>query len=154
MALHKTSCYSILSYPKDLLMLRYLSFFVCSGLLVALAGCSSEGAGLLGVKGTVNFEGKALAKGTINFELEDRTLLSGAPIEDGRFSIPQARGLKPGTYLVRISSAEGIVKDEGQAPGDSAGVVGKEKIPASWNSESKQKVEVKAGATDLTFDVK
>jgi hypothetical protein len=135
-------------------MTRYYSFLILSGFFVALAGCGSEGAGLLGVKGTVNFEGKPLARGSINFELEDRTnpFHSGAAIEDGKFAIPQARGLKPGTYLVRISSADSAPTDSSQPPGEP--LIAKELIPTSWNSESKQKVEVKAGATDLKFDVK
>jgi len=136
-------------------MSRLLAFITCAGLVVAIAGCTREGADLLAVKGTVTFEGKPLPQGIINFELDDAAnpFLSGAPIEAGTFSIAQAQGLKPGTYLVRISSGDPSALDENQPPGESRPVA-KDRIPASWNVESKQKVEVKAGATDLTFDIK
>jgi len=136
-------------------MLRFVHLFVFAGLLVGLAGCGREGTDRLAVKGTVNFEGKPLPKGTVMFELDDRAnpFVSGCPIEDGKFAISQAQGLKAGTYLVRISSAEGVVKDKDQPPGES-GPVAKERIPASWNVDSKQKIEVKAGATELKFDIK
>ena len=133
-------------------LISTLALFVCG---LFLLGCNRDGAGLLAVKGSVNFEGKPLANGSILFELEDTANphLSGAPIENGKFEIAQARGLKPGKYLVRISSAQARAKDENEVPGD-PGEVAKEKIPPDWNSASKQKVEITSSATDLVFDIK
>jgi hypothetical protein len=136
-------------------MYRKLSFLGVVGLVLVVVGCNREGADRLAVKGTVNFEGKPLPKGTIEFASEDRAnpSMSGAPIEDGKFEIAQPQGLKAGKYLVRISSAESVSKDVGQPPGES-GPVAKERIPASWNADSKQKIDLQPGATVLTFDIK
>jgi hypothetical protein len=133
-------------------MLRVLQVVLCGGFVVALAGCG-EGAGKLAVNGTVNFEGKPLEKGSILFELDgDKDgFRSGGIIENGKFALLQKHGLKPGTYIVRISSSDGaqVKAEAGEAPPPS-----KERIPASWNSDSKEKREVKSGATEFTFDIK
>ena len=118
-------------------------------------GCSNEGAGLLAVKGTVHLQNKPLDTGNIFFELDDpaNPHQSGATIENGKYSIPKARGLKPGKYLVRISSADEKAKEEKAAPGDSR-ILAKNRIPPEWNSESTKKIDVNDGATEFNFDIK
>jgi hypothetical protein len=137
-------------------MFRISSFLAVAGLVVVLAGCSGEGAGKLAVKGTVNFESKPLDKGFIVFEMEgDKSgFRSGANVENGKFALDQKNGLKPGKYIVRVSStdATNTLKPD-EAPGI-APPPAKEKIPSSWNGESKNTVEAKAGATDFNFDIK
>jgi hypothetical protein len=136
-------------------MARVFALALSFGLILAMAGCSDEGAGKLAVRGTVKFENKPLATGNIFFELDDANNphISGATIDDGKFTIDKNRGLKPGTYLVRISSADPKLKEENQAPGDSRQLA-KDRIPPDWNTNSKQKIEVKAGSTEFTFDIK
>jgi len=133
-------------------MVRHFPLIAFTGFVIALAGCG-DGSGRLPVKGSVNFEGKPLEKGSILFELDGdkEGFRSGGTIENGKFALQQKDGLKPGTYVVRITSSDGaaVKAEAGEAPAPV-----KERIPASWNSDSKEKREVKAGATELTFDIK
>ena len=135
--------------------MRFLILCVFLAFFAVAAGCSTEGEGLLAVKGTVLLKSKPLDTGSIFFELDDKKNphQSGATIDNGQFSIPKARGLKPGKYLVRISSADANAKEEKAAPGDSR-ILAKNRIPAEWNSDSKQHIDVKDGATEFTFDIK
>lgn len=136
-------------------MQRMLVMFGCVVASFFAVGCSDEGAGRLAVKGTVTFQNTPLDKGNIQFEKVDKENphRGGATIEAGRFAIPRNQGLKPGTYLVRISAADATQKEENQAPGDSRQLA-KDRIPPEWNTNSTQKIEVKDGSTEFTFDIK
>jgi hypothetical protein len=135
-------------------MNRPLQILVFGVFVAVLAGCGGEGAGKLPATGTVNFEGKPLEHGFIVFELQgDKDAFrSSANVENGKFSMSQKDGLKPGTYIVRISSSS-----EAPKMNDNPGVApppAKERIPASWNSTSTNTVEAKSGSTNFTFDIK
>ena len=137
-------------------MLRVFSAVAFAGFALALPGCGGEGAGLYPIEGEVLFENKPLDKGNILFEHDDlkNPALSGATIENGKFSIPKNRGLKPGVYVVRVSSADPNLKDENQPPGES-NKIAKDRIPASWNSASQQKVDVvSSGPNQFKFVIK
>lgn len=72
-------------------------------LLEVCVGCGSS-SGRQAVTGTVSLDGKPLASGSINFQPTPglKAPSAGAPIENGRFSIPAAQGLLPGEYQVTI----------------------------------------------------
>ncbi|MCS7303630.1 MAG: hypothetical protein NZ602_00780 [Thermoguttaceae bacterium] len=72
-------------------------------LLVGCLGCGSS-SGRQAVTGTVSLDGKPLASGSINFQPAPglKAPSAGAPIENGRFSIPADQGLLPGEYQVTI----------------------------------------------------
>ncbi|MSU77798.1 MAG: hypothetical protein EXS16_06850 [Gemmataceae bacterium] len=113
----------------------------------AVGGCSSDGAGQHEVSGEVFFQGKPLDQGTIQFEPDDMEQCSngGAVIVNGKYSIAKQRGLKPGVYTVRVSS--GDATDMGppkEAPGQ-ARPVARDRIPETWNVNSKNKIEINAG---------
>lgn len=76
---------------------------VAIALALATEGCSRS-SGRLGVTGTVSVDGKPLSSGSINFQPAPglKAPSAGAPIENGRFSIPAAQGLLPGEYQVTI----------------------------------------------------
>ena len=125
-------------------------YCVCFGLLSALAftGCSAEEPAGLTVSGNVTLKGQPLDQGTIEFSpaADGPGSFSGAPIKDGKYEIPALSGLQPGKYTVRISSGEGGTDAPEEAPGESERPPAKERIPASYNSNSTQQVEVKVGA--------
>ena len=58
----------------------------------------------MAVRGTVTLDGAPLNDGAINFQPVDMGAAntSGAGIDQGRFEIPAARGLKPGKYQVSV----------------------------------------------------
>ena len=129
------------------------------GGLVLLAGCAPENElGREAVSGTVNLDGQPLDGGTISFEpLGEGGTSGGSTVTAGTFQIPEEQGLPPGTYRVRISAPEGgaaATEAEPPPPGESAQIA-KERIPAKWNTQSQEQVEVKAdGENAFTFDVK
>lgn len=121
--------------------LRRPVFFATSILSVILFGCSGADDGRRELSGTVEFKGKPLDQGTIQFHPEGDGTFGGAPIENGKFSIDRKQGLKVGTYRVVISSGMPGKAAAEAAPGES-GPPAKERIPASWNVNSKQTVKV------------
>ena len=131
--------------------LRCLSMFVLAGLVAS--GCSSPEPAGIAVSGTVEFQGKPLDRGTIEFApTSDQGTFSGAPIVDGQYQIPAENGLAPGQYSVRISSSEGGAAAAEGPPGESA-ITAKERIPAAYNTATTLKAEVKPEG-EQTFDFK
>jgi hypothetical protein len=75
--------------------------------------------------------------------------------------------LKPGKYLVRLTSGDGKTiarvgvredknppKELAAAPGGSTNIVSMDRIPEEWNIRSKQEREVKAnGVNRFDFDI-
>jgi hypothetical protein len=137
--------------------------FVCAALGV-LVGCSASGDGLPReeVSGSVTFDGRSLANGSISFipaggpSAGGDTTPGGSTITDGKFSIPREAGLVPGTYNVAIYAS-----DQGAAPrparvgaAPKASERPKQLIPAKFNSNTELKSEIKkGGGNDLTFSI-
>lgn len=130
-----------------------------SCLLSALIGCGSDdGLGRRAVSGTVTLDGTALADGSISFEpVEKSTMSSGAMIAQGKYSITKEKGLPPGKYRVVINAIKpgtGMTLPEGKFPGEEVGVPQQEMIPASWNTKSKQFIEIsESGSTEFKHEI-
>lgn len=125
--------------------------------IVAVAGCGGgDPLARQAVSGTVTFKGQPLDKGTITFLPADPQGkgMGGATITNGQFSLPAAQGLPPGRYRVQISSPTGGAEvTPGEAPGESSKLA-EERIPASWNTESKHEITVeKGGANKFDFHI-
>ena len=118
-----------------------------------LLGCGPDTDGRVPVSGTITLNDKPLESGTIQFAAVDGSLLSGATITAGKYEVPAAQGLRPGTYTVRVSSVDEVATNE-VAPGDSAAAEAKNKelIPAEFNVDSKVTAEIKDGSAN-TFDL-
>lgn len=125
--------------------------------LFSLVGCGGQGVdGRYPLNGTVTFQGKPLDKGTIEFSTTDRSQLTGATIENGKYSVPAEQGLKPGKYTVRISATEEAATGGAPPPPgpENANQVAKERIPEAYNLDSKITVDVKeSGANKFDFDI-
>mgnify|MGYP001236411468 CR=1 FL=1 len=119
-----------------------------------LVGCGEKNElGRLRVTGSVTLDGKPLDQGTIEFAPTGETGVSGgAMITDGEYEIPGDRGLPPGTYTVRISSADEKSGEAEKLPGESDAMA-EERIPAKYNTESEITREVKAEGENK-FDFK
>lgn len=134
-------------FPKHYSRLGMLYFSLA---LTGLSGCfgPSDPLNRQAVSGEVTLKSAALDTGNISFDPVDQETgrPGGASIEAGKFTLPQERGLPPGTYTVRITSAdEGAepVLPEG-APGDSRKLA-PDRVPASWNSKSQETITVEDG---------
>jgi hypothetical protein len=130
---------------------------VCLGCAVLLlAGCESDPLGRQPISGTVEFQGKPLDQGRIQFVPASKGATeSGATIENGKFQIPRELGLAPGTYKVSIFSYDqkGPKVVSTEVPGDPGNTQFKERIPKKYNAESSLTVEVKKDGSNV-FDLK
>jgi len=125
---------------------------------VSLAGCGKR-SDRLAVSGEVTLDGAPLDQGSIRLTSTGtgKLFASGAMIHDGKFQIPQEKGLPPGTFHVEISApdtAAPLVVQK-SAPGEPAlPPTAPERIPPEFNSNSKQTVEVTAdGDNHFKFDI-
>jgi hypothetical protein len=109
------------------------------------------------VTGTVTLQGQPLKDGAILFvPLDKQGTQNGAPIVNGTYQVPRRSGLKPGKYLVQITSGDGKTpaNDEAAAPGGSTNIVSFDVIPEEWNTRSKQQIEVQSkGANKFDFSI-
>jgi hypothetical protein len=124
------------------------------GCLLAFVGCENTG-GKVGVSGSVTLQGAPLDKGTIDFFVPEATRSTAqASIENGSYSLPAVQGLLPGKYLVKISAIEAFdITPEEYAAGKKAPPP-KERIPAKYNTESQQIIDVqKSGANRFDFQI-
>jgi hypothetical protein len=136
---------------------RFLATFLAM-LLLLFAGCGSR-SDRLAVSGAVKLDGAPLDEGSIRLTStgNGKLFASGAMIENGKFHVPQEKGLPPGTYRVEISSPDTkapLVVYKG-APGEPAlPPTAPERIPPEYNSNSKQTIEVtKDGENQYKFDI-
>jgi hypothetical protein len=132
---------------------------------LVVSGCSSgDELPREAVSGTVMLDGQPLAGGVIQFTPASPEIPQGggSPITGGRFSIPRAQGLVPGTYRVTVNAASSettVPKGEPVEPGKppepgrpTRTARAKELIPAKYNAESELKAEVKKGVpNEFTF---
>ncbi|QDT32444.1 carboxypeptidase-like regulatory domain-containing protein [Thalassoglobus polymorphus] len=127
------------------------SFAVCFLVSILLVGCGSKNPlNRQSVSGTVTLNGQPVKAGSIEFHPQGtKGTMSGAVIADGKYSIATAQGLPPGTYTVRIFSADETAERE-EVPGES-NKLAVEKIPAKYNTESTLSKSVDAGK-DNVFD--
>lgn len=130
-------------------------------LLVTVAGCG-EANPRREVSGKVLLKGVPLDHGTIDFHpLGEGTggasaTMAGSMISNGEFKIPATSGLTPGKYKVIISSGDNIDPNNPDGmPGPTGNYVSKDRIPAAYNTATKQEVEVKdKGPNVFDWDIK
>ncbi len=134
------------------------------GMTVALAavflavGCAPK-SDLLEVTGEVALNGVPVKSGSIRFTSvgADKVSSTGAVIRDGKYAIPQIRGLLPGTYQIVISAADEsapkvIARDSLGRPQLE---VSQELIPAEYNSNSQKTVEITVEQDNhFVFDIR
>jgi len=137
---------------------------------VGLAGCGSDdGLARHPISGSVTFDGKPLANGSIQFFPSATTgpaIASGAAIEEGQYAIPTDEGLVAGPYTVRITSMGGKAKAKGkgkEAVGESVAegampgfgaMHPQDLIPPRYNVTSELTATVKEeGPNEFNFDL-
>src|SRR5262245_36635112 len=125
--------------------LRSITGLTCGLLaLVLVAGCGGAKSKRYAVTGTVKLKGQSINDGAIVlFEpLEKQDTAGNATVASGAFNIPQAAGLKPGKYLIRITAGDGktpvnpVDPDSPPGPGGGPGstnIMSKDLVPGDWN---------------------
>lgn len=114
--------------------------------IVAVCGCAPKSE-LRGVQGAISFDDQLLASGTIEFTPVAGTkgALAGAAIAEGRYSVPQDRGVHTGgKYKVSIismkktgSTVPGFSDKDGKPLDEYANF-----IPKEYGSNSKIEVKI------------
>jgi hypothetical protein len=135
-------------------MAKWLGLCVAAILVLGFAGCENTG-GKVSVSGDVRLQGRPVEKGTIEFFVPEAAQPAAtASVEKGKYSLPAMQGLLPGKYLVKINAWEAFeITPEEYAKGKKAPPP-KNLIPAKYNNESKEIVEVqKAGANRFDFKI-
>src|SRR5262249_34127760 len=86
---------------------RFISVALGLLSLVPILGCGPKG-DRLAIDGKVTLNGAPLDDGSIRFPTAGSGKLStaAAMIKDGKYHVPQAKGLPPGTYRVEINSPD------------------------------------------------
>jgi hypothetical protein len=126
--------------------------------IVLLAGCGRR-SDRLAVSGEVTLDGAPLDQGSIRLTStgSGKLFASGAMIRDGKFHVPQDKGLPAGTFRVEISSPDTTAPPVVYkvAPGEPAlPPTAPERIPPDYNSNSKQTIELTTdGDNHFKFDI-
>jgi len=118
---------------------------VLVALSASILGCGPNYGGRQEVKGTIKLKGQPLDQGVIDFTpLEAQPTKGGALISKGSYSIPRQSGLMKGKYRVIITSGDGRTRENSDEPPGPTGanIISKERIPADYNVNSKQEIEV------------
>jgi hypothetical protein len=118
--------------------------------VLVLIGCGPR-SDRLAVSGNVSLDGAPLDSGSIRFSSVggEKLVSSGAVIKEGAYHVPQEKGLLAGTYHVEITSPDTKappIKDTA-----SGMLAAPERIPASYNVDSKRSIEVTSDG-DNAFD--
>jgi hypothetical protein len=139
----------LLSHSEDLLMRKFSGLLVLGLGLIYSSGCSDPYAGRNEVFGKVTFKGQPVESGTISFVPMDANSPTpgSAMITKGEYKILRQNGLLAGKYRVSVSSPDGKTpaNDPNAEPGPTGNFASKERIPAKYNTESREEFEVKAG---------
>ncbi|OAI38680.1 hypothetical protein AYO40_01615 [Planctomycetaceae bacterium SCGC AG-212-D15] len=120
-----------------------------------LLGCGAAGGDYQEVSGLVTFQGEPISDGSIQFLTGDTQLapVGGSMIRDGEYLLPQDHGLKPGTYVVRISAPQRVPNPHREDEMSPA-FLSRERIPATFNTKSTLRIEVRAGEpSQFDFDL-
>jgi hypothetical protein len=126
---------------------------IIAAVVLAVAGCGPK-SDRLAVSGNVSLNGTPLDNGTIRFTWigSEKLATSGALIQSGAFFVPQEKGLLAGSYQVEINSPDSVAPPILDRP--SGMLMAPERIPAAYNSESKQTIEVSIdGDNEFHFDI-
>lgn len=132
--------------------------------LVASLGCGSgANDGKYAVSGTILFDGQLLDAGTISFAPEqEQGRPASAMFSEGHYELEAAKGLTPGTYVVKIfaqatETAQASPEDlmTGRARDSNRPQAPQQKIPPEFNTNSTQVIEVTPdGPNKFDFDIK
>ena len=125
----------------------------CCGLILIGSGCGGR---ILEVEGSVEFDGVAVASGSISFEPVDGPGRDfGGVITAGKYKITSPPGVEPGARKVRIRAAR---KTGRQIPAGSPSPPGTMVdelvvVPAKYNDSSELAAKLEAGVVNR-FDFK
>ncbi len=128
-------------------MIRFCSFGVLVGLVVAAAGCGKPAATKLDVSGTVKYDGQDVAEGYITFVPGDKSVGPEAgPIKDGKYTAKVVSGKN----TVKIQATRTVPGKKGPMGEDFV----EQYIPEKYNDKTELDADIAVGKTTHNFDLK
>lgn len=122
---------------------------------LALAGCARnyDGPKRYPLSGRVTYDGQTVDSGTISFLplAEGGQRVSGGPIEDGAYSVPEEKGANAGSYRVEIRWAKATGKKRMDADLGVLVEERKEGLPPRFHAKSDLTAEVSDSRTTFDF---
>ncbi|WP_165250700.1 hypothetical protein [Paludisphaera soli] len=115
------------------------------------------GESVQGLSGSIRFEGKPLAKGTVRFLSVDaeNPKCFGGYVNNGRYEVPAEFGLVPARYVVEFSSIHSDDMErmlKARQRGEDLEL--KEEIPARYSRNSEVQVDLSSGGVlEVDFDL-
>lgn len=123
---------------------------VAAACCLAMAGGCSKTPETTALSGTVTFDGEPVAEGQLELEPRGAGRMAFAVITNGKYATPKERGVRPGSYLARITASRptGKAADSSSFITDAASAVIREQfLPAKYNTASELEFEVAPGET-------
>jgi hypothetical protein len=134
---------------------RFAAVFAVGLPFTLAVGCSDPYAGRHAISGKVTLEGQPLEQGMIRFEpMDGQGTTAGSAIMNGAYNVERKDGLKPGKYVVKITSGDGVTPTNSEEDATNPGgtnIVSADRIPPEYNERSTQQIEVTEGGNN-TFD--
>jgi hypothetical protein len=125
----------------------------------ALGGCGGkeyEGDRRFPLSGKVTVDGQPMQMGVISFLPQaDGGRVSGGPIKDGTYSVPEAKGATAGKYRVEIHWNK-LTGKKIPNPFDKTELIDEmmEGLPAKYHQDSELTADVSSTQTTFDFDLK
>jgi hypothetical protein len=125
-------------------------------LFAAVVGCSGKYTGTkrYPLSGKVAYGGQPVDQGTISFlPAGEGQRVSGGPITDGAYAVPEELGANAGTYRVEVRWHKKTGKMYKDRDSGEMYDVRKEGLPDKYHAKSELTAEVSAGRTTFDFDL-
>jgi hypothetical protein len=139
-------------------MIRTVLWLCCGCLCLFLTGCGRQeypGARRFPLSGRVTYGGEPIDIGSISFiPLGSEKRVSGGPIMDGKYSVPEAQGANAGKHRIEIRWQKRTGR---KIPVPNTDFVDEERaegLPAEYHRDSTLSVEVGENQTTFDFDLK
>jgi hypothetical protein len=133
------------------------------GICLGLAGCNNQETPFrkidpnkVPITGEITYKGRPLSGAVITLEPKQKGVEgTGVEVTDGKFSLPQADGLVPGVYVVRVFDMASFIGEPGGPTGGDDQAVRVGKFPAEYSEKSTLTFKVTAeGPNHLKLDLK
>jgi hypothetical protein len=123
-----------------------------------LVGCSAkpyEGKPRIPLTGKVTYDGKPIDGGTISFiPTDESNRVSGGPLIQGAYSVPEAKGANSGSYRVEVRWPQPTGKKYKDPDTLETYSEQKESMPKKYNTQSELTADVSETKNQFDFDLK
>jgi hypothetical protein len=132
-----------------------LLIIVALGTLTGCAPQPYEGKPRIPLTGRVTYDGRPIDGGTISFiPTDESNRVSGGPLIQGAYSVPEEKGANPGAYRVEIRWPQPTGKKYKDPDTLETYNEQKESLPKKYNTQSELTADVSEAKNQFDFDLK